>query len=282
VALIVIAVLSSSGVGVTYVCGDSGGNSPGYDLAQIPQSVVDHATRLAQELFGNHRHKGEQLISQLLAMYSAVKDRDLVIIFNCGGWGYTRLEAANGWSTIHDGIEQELAQRGYRSIWLGHQRTAHSLRGYLSVFREEIAGGSLKARDLAARVRFLIGSLPDIRVILTGESNGTVIVERVMELLGDNPRVYSIQTGPPFWHGSRERERSLVITDNGITPDTFTRGAFWAIIWENLRTFFGVRKPRDQGTIFYYVLAPGHDYWWRYPRVRSQIIGFLDGHFVAS
>ena len=57
---------------------------------------------------------------------------------------------------------------------------------------------------------FLTSYLPDLRVIISGESNGSVVADDAMGILKDNPQVYSIQTGPPFWHKSTESERALV------------------------------------------------------------------------
>ena len=137
-----------------------------------------------------------------------------------------------------------------------------------------------KAAYLASRVEFLTEHVPDIKVILTGESNGTVIADRVMTLLEDNPRVYSIQTGPPFWHNSIRLERSLVLTSNGIIPDSFSQGDLTSMIAANLRALFGFSQATDDSaTIFYFIRAPGHVYWWQHPGVSSEITSFLKRNF---
>ena len=137
-----------------------------------------------------------------------------------------------------------------------------------------------KADDLASRVEFLTTNIPDLKVIITGESNGTVIADRVMNVLEDNSQVYSIQTGPPFWYDNTMLNRTLVLSDNGIIPDSFSQGDFLTIISANLKTFFGLFRPEDNsGEILSFVKAPGHDYQWQYPRVCSQITNFLEQNF---
>ena len=72
-----------------------------------------------------------------------------------------------------------------------------------------------KAKDLAERVEFLTDHLPDLKVIIAGESTGTVISDKTMGILKDEPRVYSIQTGTPFWHKPVDLDRTLLMNSNG-------------------------------------------------------------------
>ena len=60
-----------------------------------------------------------------------------------------------------------------------------------------------------------------------------------MTCLRDNPQVYSVETGPPFWHRSATSGRALVLTSNGIVPDSFSHGNLIAIISANLKALFG-------------------------------------------
>jgi hypothetical protein len=219
-------------------------------------------------------------VAQLLAVYSEARDKDFVIMFNPGGWGWNLVEDSPGWWSIFGGIESELEGLSYTSLKLNYLRAVDSFRGRLDAARELISGYREKAEDLACRVDFLTAYLPDLRVILTGESTGTVITDSAMEILEDNPRVYSIQTGPPFWHQTAMLERTLVITDNGITADSFSAGDFFDIILGYLKKWFGLLEPEDDfGTSPHYVAAPGHDYWWQYPEVNSQITDFLRQNF---
>ncbi len=248
------------------------------DLSAVPQSIVDDAARLATELFGKGQREYHDFINQLLATYLMAKDKDIVMIFNSGGWGWTLIEDSPEAQSFATGMESELASLGYTSLVLDYSRTASTLNGRLSELMLAVGLYPLKAKDLASRVEFLTNHIPGIKVILAGVSNGTLIGENVMNILRDIPQVYSIQLGPPFWSNSIVPDRSLVIRSNGIVPDSFSQGNLFTIIRASLESLFGISED-DAGHILLYMGAPGHDYQWQYPKVRSQIISFLQQNF---
>lgn len=276
-------VVSYSEVGVTSAVGAGGFPTAVHDLSAIPQSVAEDAAELAKELFGDGQEKSDDFVNQLLTAYLEAKDKDFVVVFNPGGWGWTSLEASSQWQSIFAGIESELDELGYTSLWLNYQRTTDSLLGCFNEWVEVITSHSSNADDLGYRVEFLTDHVPDLRVIITGESTGTIISDRAMSVLEDNPQVYSIQTGRPFWHENIMLDRTLILTDNGVCPDSFSEGDFLTIIRGNLEALFGL--PQSEaccGEILYYVRAPGHDYCWEYPGVRSEITDFLEQNFTIK
>jgi len=277
---LVIMAVSYSAVGVTCEIGTGGLPLSVYDFSAVPQSVAEDAAGLATELFGDCQEKCNDFVNQLLAMYSEAKGRDFIVIFNSGGLGWTFKQDSSGWPSILAGIQSKLASTGYTSLFLSHLRTDGGLPGHLDELVERVTGYPSKAKDLAGRVEFITSHIPDLRVILTGESTGTVICDRAMDILRDNPQVYSIQTGPPFWYENIALERTLLLTSNGIIPDSYSQGDFWAILWGNLRYRLHLAQPEDDfGTTPHYIGAPGHDYWWQYPEVCSQITSFLEQNF---
>jgi len=273
--------LSYSDVGITVGVGTGGVPLSVPDLSAVPKSVADDATKLATELFGDYQEKHDDFVSQLLAAYVEAKGKDFVVIFNSGGWGWSFLENSPGWYSISNGIKSELENLGYASLMLDYQRTGETLRGVIDEFVEVITDYPSKAENLAHRVEFLTAHIPDLKVIVTGESNGTVISDSAMNILRDNPQVYSIQTGPPFWHQNVMWDRTLVLNYNGITPDSFSQGDIPAILWASLKALVGLSSPEeeDPGRILYFFRAPGHDYCWQYPGVYSQISNFLEQNF---
>ncbi len=273
--------LSYSDVGVTVGVGTGGLPLSVPDLSAVPESVAADATKLAQELFGDYQEKCNDFVSQLLAAYVEAQDKDVVVVFNSGGWGWSFLENSPGWRSIFTGIESELENLGYSSLMLDYRRTGETLRGVIDEFVEVITAYPSKAENLACRVEFLTTHIPDLKVIVTGESNGTVISDSTMSILRDNPQVYSIQTGPPFWHQNVMLERTLVLDSNGMTRDSFSQGDIPAILWASLKALVGLSPPEgeDPGRILYFFRAPGHDYRWQYPSVYSQITNFLEHNF---
>lgn len=249
-------------------------------LATIPRPVVEDAARSAEELFGDYPEQYNAFVNQLLSSYLESRNKDFIMVFNSGGWGWNSLEPTTEWYSILNGIKSELENFGYQSLLLTYERTEQTVRGYLAEFIGMATNYPSKARELASRLNFLTRHNPHLRVIVTGESTGTVITDSVMYILQDNPQVYSIQTGPPFWHLGAWRDRTLVLTDNGLTPDTFSRGDIFIMFATSWEDFFGFSRAESKtGNVLYYVGAPGHDYRWQYRDVYSQIAGFIRSNF---
>jgi hypothetical protein len=277
---VLVLAASYSGIGATFRAGNGGHPSSVYDLSAVPPSVTEDATELATTLFGDSQDKCDDFVNQILVVYSEAKDKDFVIFSNAGGWGWNLVETSPGWRSILNGIKSELGSSGYTSLVLDHLRTDESLTGLFKESTEMITRYPSKAKDLASRVEFLTRHIPDLTVILAGESTGTVINDSAMTILEDNPQVYSIQTGPPFWHEPVVLERTLVLAGNGIDPDSLNQGNYFAIAWGYFKIWTNLSEMQNEfGTVPHRVAAPGHDYWWQYPRVYSQITNFLEQNF---
>jgi len=254
-----------------------------YDHSVIPQSVIEDATELAREVVGNSQDKVQAFVDQLLATYVEARDRDVVVFFNSGGWGWNMLVESPGWSSIINGIKSELDSLGCKSLVLNYRRTSSGLRGCMKELLEVSTRYPSKAKELAKRVEFLTKHNPNLRVIVAGESTGTVISDRTMGILQENTQVYSIQTGTPFWHMPTPLERTLLMNSNGKTIDTFSYGNVPAMVWASVKSWFGLSSPEDNpGTILSWLKAPGHDYSWQYPGVCSEVVKFQDENFGAN
>lgn len=278
--LAVVLSVSATQVGVASEICTSGLPLNVKDLSLVPPSVADDATRVANKLFDDNQKERDAFVNQLLGTYLGAKDKDFVLVFNSGGWGWNLIEASPGWLSIFTGIEYEMKRSGYKPLLVSYQRTVDSLPGRIDELAELLTGYSGKAKDLAYRVEFLTTHLPEIKVIIAGESNGSVICDQVMSILADNPRVYSIQTGPPFWHNSASLDRTLVMTYNGRTLDSFSHGEFLTLARANLKALLGLpQTANESGLIAHFIRAPGHDYWWQYPEVHRQITDFLEQNF---
>jgi hypothetical protein len=251
-----------------------------YDYASVPQSVIDDAVEFAGDLIGKSQEKIQSFVDQLVAMYMEVKDRDVVIVFNSGGWGWNLTDDTPGWASILDGIKAQLESLGYNSMVLNYRRTSGGVTGCIKEFYEAATRYPHKSKDLAWRVEFLTDHLPNLRVIVAGESTGTVISDKAMGILKDRPQVYSIQTGTPFWYKPTALDRTLLMNSNGRGIDTFSYGNVPAMIWATVKGWFGLTSPKDNpGNILSWLKAPGHDYSWQYPGVCSEVVDFLDDNF---
>ncbi len=277
---VVLLASSYSEIGIADQVGSGGLSLYANDFLAVPQSVADDASKLAANLFGDTRGKYMDFVNQLVGSYAEARDKDILIVFNPGGWGWSSVERSPGWQSIIDGMESELDGLGYSSLSLNYRRTSETVPGRIKELVEIFSDYPSKAGDLAYRVKFLTDHIPDLKVIIAGESNGSIISDSVMNILRDNPKVYSIQTGPPFWAKPSMLDRTLVLKSNGAMPDSFSDADIPTLLWANLKALLRLSPPEDRpGNVLYHVRAPAHDYSWQYPGVALQIDGFLEKNF---
>jgi len=275
---LMLLVFAYAEVGAVDEAWDEGLSLAAYDLSEVPVAVAEDANRLAAELVGSGTH--QDFVDQLLATYLEAQDKDVVVVFNSGGWGWNMVNTSPGWSSILEGIQNELDDFGYDSLLLNYRRTSESLWACAKELFEVTTSYPSKAKFLTGRVEFLVDHIPDLRVIVAGESNGSVIADCVMYDLREKPQVYSIQTGMPFWHRPMGVERTLVLNNNGTGPDSFSEGDLPAMFNASAKHWFGFSGAEErEGEILDVLQAPGHDYSWAYPEVYSQITSFIVENF---
>lgn len=247
------------------------------DFSTVPESVVDYAVRMAQNAADIARKEIKSYADELVGTYLAALDKDIVIFFNSGGMGWNLTQDTPGWASILEGIKEHLIKLGHHPLMLNYRRTGSKLRDSIREFFEAARRYPNKTKDLARRILFLLDNIPGLKVIIAGESTGTVISEKTMRVFKDNKNVYSIQTGMPFWHTPVVNERTLSMNDNGLRLDTFHYGQVRAILWATFKSWFGIKL--QPGTILSWLKAPGHDYSWLYPGVSKVVTEFLDENF---
>lgn len=247
------------------------------DFSVVPESVRDYAVRMAQNATDIARKQIKSYADELIGTYLAALGKDIVIFFNSGGMGWNLTKDTPGWAGILKGIEAHLVTLGYVPLMLNYCRTGTGFLESAKEFIEAARRYPNKTRDLVRRIVFLIDTMPRLKIIIAGESTGTVISEKTMRMLADRQNVYSIQTGMPFWHTPVVHERTLSMNDNGIRLDTFHYGQVRAILWATFKSWFGIKL--QPGTILSWLKAPGHDYSWQYPGVSSAVISFLNDNF---
>jgi len=251
------------------------------DFSQVSATVLDDARSVAALAYPRDAAKAADMQAQLIGTYLAASDKDFVVVFNPGGWGWDPTSDIPGWESILLGIQHTLGDYGYTSLLVDYKRTRHGFDGIVGEVEELMGVQPANSQELAARIDFLTRHLPGLRVIVTGESNGAAIADDAMRLLADNPRVFAIETGPPVWHPSLDFERSLIITNNGVQADTFSNGNIILIMRSNAESAFGIYHGA-KGDIMLYIGAPGHYYSWDYQAVRGQVMDFLATKFAPA
>ncbi|MGI2335592.1 MAG: hypothetical protein ACRKGH_02985 [Dehalogenimonas sp.] len=245
---------------------------------ELPKGVREDALATAKAAHRSDRKKQIRLAADMLATYRELLTTDVFVLFNSGGYGWSNLDKASGYATIIDAIEAKLVDTGCRVTVLSYQRAYRGVRGYVSEILNAGAKSVAKPRELALRLSFLRRHLPDLQVLLTSESNGTVMSNQVMRLLPEDPLLYSIEFGPPFWYNSFLNDRVLNMRSNGKTPDAFSYGHWRRAISANVMALFG-KNDQSPGNVLLYIGAPGHDYNWNdYPLIQERVTSFLDKH----
>jgi len=254
-------------------------NAVDFDLA--PPEVLDSARRVAEKEYRRNVRKTNELVSQMVTLYLLAENKDVAIIFNPGGWGWASVAEMPLWATILKGMQEVLEEAGLDVMITNYLRTKHGPLALLGETGALLKFSRAKGRELAVRIEHLLCHRPRLKVIIAGESNGAAMAEDAMRCLYHHPRVFSVQTGTPFWAPSKPHPRSLIINHNGIEPDTFSSGNVGRCIVANVQALFG-RYKGSRGNVLFYIGAPGHVYTWEYPVVREKITLFLQQTVVTE
>ncbi|MBM4447507.1 MAG: hypothetical protein FJ023_09250 [Chloroflexi bacterium] len=261
-------------------------------------AIEQQAWQVAEDVVGSGKEAQEQFVTELLALCNKVKGSDLAIFCIPGGWGKTPLEANVEGRSWLVGIEAELADLGYKYCVVDDIRTGDGLLEYLFEFKEQLTHYPSKAKELAAKIDFLTQQVTGLKVIITGQSNGAAFAGEVITHMEENPRVYSIQVGVPFWHRVSKASQSLVIDNNGIGADALADRDLVGLLKANLVEIFILNHAPSFTPIDWVITrailvfwpydfglglkAPGHEYLWEYPGVGPVIDAFLVKHFSTK
>ncbi|OGO03910.1 MAG: hypothetical protein A2Y91_06550 [Chloroflexi bacterium RBG_13_54_8] len=249
-----------------------------------PATMKERAHELATHLFKGSA-ECSRFADEVVQVYSETQGIDFLLIYNTGGFGGSTMANDPEWSSILEGIRAELANLGYSSVIVEHQRSGKGLTDFLKETQDTQRNYRAKAPVLAAKVALLTKHNSQLKVIVTGRCFGGMISNEVTKLDAGNPRLYSIQASLPFWYTDSGLERSLIIRGNGVEPDIVGSRGYLDFLWKLARANVG-RLPSSsppKGGSFrawrWYLKAPGHIYTWDYPGVRTSVVAFLEQNF---
>jgi len=212
-------------------------------------------------------------------------DREVIIIFNSGGWGNTPLEAAKDFAPIVKGIQDTLEDKGYSSIVLPYNRTKDNLLGKIAGARDFLNSFKFSSETLAEKIEFLSENLPDKKIILAGLSAGGALTSETIKKISDKAQgsVYAITAGIPFWEEAPRLENILKLDNGG--RDSLAAGKMQSLLLSLAKSPFRWIASQINGknlTFSQAIQAPGHDYEWSSPEVGSQIVMFLESKFAGQ
>ena len=244
----------------------------------IPEAVREHAANLASQFTDANSAYRQPFVDSLLEVYAGARDKDCLLVFSSGGQGQE--EIGPEWGSILEGVREELRNLGYDDLLVIYERTADGFSNFMKELRETAQSYHEKAQPLAAAADFFTEHIEGLEVIMLGESAGAMLSNEAMALLPANDRVYSIQTGTPFYYGGIVTDRSLLINDNGIVPDSLHSFDAWTIFKANLGRI-PTYRPKE-GHFLFYMRTPGHIYTWDHPGVRSEVSSFLEEQLAGK
>lgn len=248
-------------------------------------TLEQEAKQLAEQLFESDSQKCACFTNWLLDICASVKDKDILLIHNPGGWGMTHLENLLQWErSIVEGVSATIETLGYNWFLTQYFRTNNGWRAIMGDIKEQYRFFASKAKIMAAGLGFITGHFSTLQVIMIGVSQGAAFNNAVLQYLGGHDRVSSIELGIPFPYKSKRvlTEKTLALDSNGLMPDALMEWDVPTIIKTYASAPFRWLIYRLQGKrvkFTYCINVPGHDYNWDHPEVQRQIEEFLNLNF---
>ncbi|MCP6718421.1 MAG: hypothetical protein KJI70_02685, partial [Patescibacteria group bacterium] len=158
--------------------------------------------------------------SQFKEMINLASNKEVVIVFNSGGWGNTPLDQADDFRPIIEGIQKTLKDLGYDSVVVPYERTKESFFGIIEGLKETFTLFQKQSQKLAIEIEDFIANNPENKVIITGLSNGGAFTDKVMEKISEDKRnnVFAIEVGTPFWEDVLDSGSVLLLDNQGKDP----------------------------------------------------------------
>jgi hypothetical protein len=209
-----------------------------------------------------------------------LKQNDVIIIFNPGGWGDASLAQSTDFTPILDGIQTSLKEIGYSSVVVPYTRTPSGFFGRVSDAKELMNSfeylSQVQAKDLA----YLAHQYPQKWIILTGYSNGGGLTERTMAIMGNQPHIIAMVAGVPFWFKAYSQPNILILDNQG--KDVMASGDIKSIVIALIEAPFKWIRAKFTGQKLSFSLAfqpEGHYYPWSSPEVGLPVVHFIENQF---
>jgi len=152
---------------------------------------------------------------------NALKDNDVIIIFNAGGWGTINYKEAFDLNPFSDFITDYLSVRGLKVGIVQYFRTEDHLIGKIGYFKDYVF-------DFQRQAELITPIISDTnkKIILLGLSNGALIADEIMERTKNKKNVFSIEFGKPFFGIKSDNENILLINE---FEDDLSNGNTWQL-----------------------------------------------------
>jgi len=189
----------------------------------------------------------------------------IIIIFNPGGWGDTRIEDAQDFKHIMEGVQNSLKEKGIDSDVITYMRTSDGFWSKLTGLKEQIIYFKNQSKDLAGEIKGYLSEDKKKKMILAGLSNGAAFINSTMEKLPQDikDRVLVIEVGAPFWSKPPELKNVLALNNGG--KDALSEGnaiELAASVAEIPFRWTNEKMTRKNVRFSQVIDIPGHRYDW--------------------
>lgn len=138
-----------------------------------------------------------------------------------------------------------------------------------------------QARHFVSKIESLAQANRQLKFVFISISNGAVFANQVMELLPPElaAQTFSIELGPPFWHGLLSSENNLILNNEGADPLTTGEVEIvLASLFEGIRNLLISRVKGENHRLEEVWHIPGHDYIW--DEIEPTVLDFLDRRVI--
>ena len=223
------------------------------------------------------------LFQSISSKFDSSNSKEVLVIFNSGGWGNTPIEKAKDFRPVVKGIQDTLNQWGYSSVVVSYNRTRNSLLGKVEESKEILGSFEFQSSELADQIEYFLRKNPKSKVIMAGLCMGGSFVNETMKKISHRSRVYAIEAGVPFWIKRMQSENVLGLNNND--KDSLATGQLRALVISLLEApeRWILAKIRGESIPFSHAIqAPGHEYDWSSPEVGPKVVSFLESKLKPS
>jgi hypothetical protein len=211
-------------------------------------------------------------------IFNIIEDKDILIIFNSGGWGNTPIDKAYDFKPVMEGIQRSVEEWGYSSIIIPYKRTKEGLSGGISGTKDFLSRFRYSSDDLAGIISIVAENFPEKKIIIAGLSEGAGLVSETMKKIPEQAedQILAIAAGKPFWIKDFNVENLLYLDNN--KEDFLTKGDIRLALCA-IQAPFNWLICNTDGKKMAFATAfevSGHNYSWSSENVGPEIISFLE------
>lgn len=204
-------------------------------------------------------------------------EKDIVVIFNTGGWGDTPFEKAKDFLPIAEGIQKTLNEWGYNSVVIPYIRAESDFSGKIASTREIIFSFPNQAEKLSVEINKFLKENPSKKIVVAGLSSGAAFADATIEKVSQDVknRVYAVEIGNPFWRKRPVSENVLRLENDGGDP--LSRGDMKVLVPNSFKALYKwilIKVSGGSPVLANLLHLSGHEYFWS--DMESEITAFLE------